>query len=521
MAYDTRQKTSQQKGYDITGKMLRDYKLKSGTDPLNRSASHSEQMIREYGSNNMGQAVTTPTPPPQVATPLRDEASAMRDRLRMQITSEQQKLLAGRRTGDIARGSGTDTDSLTNIAALRRELAGYDRAATPGQRPNSPEANFMAGRDVANQAAKIMQGDLAAMEQKVYTMPPGPMRDAEVEKLRAFKSKTNEQFVKGNVLRPEDTGPPVPGSSSTGYYDALAEADKQTASQVASAGRDYDRRQNVLGFTKELTTKRLAEEQRARDVKDATFNAGMAGIRRPEDEFRMKQDAMAAEIANIQAKTGVSKAEAERIAAQTDVARDSISPTNPERRFTGLKADAMVSEINRRNNVMSGNARPQTPEEIEAARMNTAFAKESSGVTEQNAANAMKAASDFEAVTSFINGDGVAGSTFTGNADGATKASAQILNYAQSIADLAATDPQAARVAARDFYSSIKLPPSGKFEASRGAGNIAANMMIGLPTLGLGNVALEAAHRSNATARQRAADQMNQALALLKQIAGQ
>lgn len=519
MAYDTRQKTSQRQGYDITGKMLRDYEKLPG-----RGAASKPSDFKTLPGNN-SPAVMDKLSSPQVATPLQDDASSMRDRLRMQITNEQQGLLSNRRTGKVAKGSGTDTDSLANIAALRNELAGYERAARPRQNPNTPERNFMANRDVAGQAAKIMQGDLAAMEQKVYTMPPGPMRDAEVEKLRAFKDKTNQQFIKGNVLRPDDTGPPVPGSSSTDYADAMATAEGQTASQMAAAGRDYDRRQNVLGFTKELTTKRLAEEQRARDVKDATFNAGMAGIRRPEDEFRMKQDAMAAEIANIQAKTGVSKAEAERIAAQTDVARDSISPDNPERRFTSLKGDAMASEIARRNSVMSGNARPQTPEEIEAARMNTAFAKESSGVTEQNADNAMKAASDFEAVTSFINGDGVAGSTFTGNAEGATKASSQILNYAQSIADLAATDPQAARVAARDFYSSIKLPPSGKFEPARGIGNMAAHLATaigsGIPTLGMSNVALEAAHRSNATARQRAADQMNQALALLKQIAGQ
>ena len=30
MAYDTRQKTSQRQGYDITGKMLRDYKNRNG-----------------------------------------------------------------------------------------------------------------------------------------------------------------------------------------------------------------------------------------------------------------------------------------------------------------------------------------------------------------------------------------------------------------------------------------------------------------------------------------------------------
>ena len=501
----------------------------SQTDALNESAARSEQMaadVAKYavlggkvGTRANRLVNTGPATPP--IGPLQEESTAARDRLRMQIANEQRALLDARRAGKTVKGSEQDATSLANIAALRREYEGYSQAARPTQRPNTPENNFFASREASNQAAKIMQGDLAAMEQRVYTMPPGPAKDAELEKVRAFKSKTNEQFVRGNVLRPEDTGPAVPGSSPTGYYDALAEADKQTANQVASAGRDYDRRQNILGFTKDITAKRLAEEQRAKDMNTAVYNAGMAGIRRPEDEFKLKQDAMTAEIANIQAKTGVSRAEAERIAAQTDVARDSISPTNPDRRLKETQIDAMTSEIARRNKVASGELRPQTSEEIAAKREQDAYARETSGVTEQGQMNAMKAANDFESVSSFINSDGVAGSTFTGNADGAVKASSQILNYAQSLADLARTDPQAARVAARDFYSNIRLPSSGKFVPSRGAGNIAANMVVGLPTLGLGNVAMEMAHRSNAAARQRAADQMNNAIALLKQIAGQ
>ena len=502
---------------------------KAQNDELNASARRSEQMAAQVAQaaaigGNVGTRANRlvnagPATPP--TGPLQQESATARDRLRMQIANEQRALLDARRAGKMVKGSEQDATSLANIAALRREMAGYDSAARPVQAPSSPERNFMANRDVAGQAAKIMQGDLAAMEQRVYTMPPGPAKDAELEKIRAFKSKTSEQFVRGNVLRPEDTGPAVEGASATGYYDALATADKQTASQVAAASRDYDRRQNVLGFTKDITAKRLAEEQRTKDMTTAVYNAGMAGIRRPEDEFKMKQDAMAAEIANIQAKTGVSRADAEKIAAQTEVARESISPNNIDNRLKATQIDAMTSEMARRNKVASGELRPQTPEEIAAKREQDAYARETSGVTEQGQMNAMKAASDFESVSSFINSDGVAGSTFTGNADGAVKASSQILNYAQSLADLARTDPQAARVAARDFYSNIRLPSSGKFVPSRGAGNIAANMVVGLPTLGLGNVAMEMAHRSNAAARQRAADQMNNAIELLKQIAGQ
>jgi len=445
----------------------------------------------------------------------------------MQIATEQQKLLADRRAGKIARGDGTDTESLSNIAALRREMAGYDSAARPSQRPNSPEQNMMASRDAANQAAKIMQGDLAAMEQKVYTMPPGPMRDAEVEKLRAFKDKTNQQFIKGNVLRPEDTGPAVEGASPTGYYDALAEADKQTASQVASAGREYDRRQNVLGFTKELTAKRLAEEQRARDVKDATFSAGMAGIRRPEDEFRMKMDATAAEIAAIQAKTGVSKAEAERIAAQTDVARDSINEANPNRRLTNLQIEAASADLMRRNRVASGELGPQTPEEIATKREQTAYALESAGADE---APFMQASTQLQGAIG-----GPMGDSIVTDGPGALKASNVMLSTAQALRDAAQTPAgaEAAKVKARQLLAGMGVPASGQFTAGRSlassiAGGIAgvtaeaaAIPFGGLLTGGAPFRAAQAPFELDTNNKRKAAQNLNTTIALLKQIAGQ
>jgi hypothetical protein len=532
MAYDTRQKTSQQKGYDITGKMLRDYKLKSGTDPLNRSASRSEQMIREYGSNNMGQMVATPTPPPQVATPLRDESSAMRDRLRMQITSEQQKLLAGRRTGDIARGSGTDTDSLTNIAALRRELAGYDRAATPGQRPNSPEQNFMAGRDVANQAAKIMQGDLAAMEQKVYTMPPGPMRDAEVEKLRAFKDKTNQQFVKGNILRPEDTGPPVPGSSSTDYADAMSTAEGQTASQMAAAGRDYDRRQNVLGFTKELTAKRMAEEQRVKDAKTAQYEAGLAEVRRPQDEFRLRQDATNAEI---RAREAAVK-EADRKATRTDSLTDEQiasekwkrDPMNPINRGASAQADlygAQAAREMQRINRGGLNAQDMAEADVQFA---------NAGASDADIEGSMGALRD---VTTQIDNGKYVGTSITGNAEDGLRAVAKIGTVVQGLKSVAAVNPEKARAQARKMLAEMQQL-TGEDKSNSGllataAGGAAAGAAAGaigggvgaLPGAAIGGIAAVLARSArtgmNASQREKLVRDWNQMYSDLQQIAGQ
>lgn len=464
---------------------------KAQNDELNASAARSEKMARGIAeaaatggivgtrANRLVNAGPATTP----VGPLQGEASAARDRLRMQIATEQQKLLADRRAGKIARGDGTDTESLSNIAALRREMAGYDSAARPSQRPNTPEQNMMASRDAANQAAKIMQGDLAAMEQKVYTMPPGPMRDAEVEKLRAFKDKTNQQFIKGNVLRPEDTGPAVEGASPTGYYDALAEADKQTASQVASAGRDYDRRQNVLGFTKELTAKRMAEEQRARDVKDATFSAGMAGIRRPEDEFRMKQDVVTSEM---RARDAAIK-EAERKAASEDTltsekiatARWERDPQNPANRKTFAEASVLDAQATREIQRMK-NPNPSTKEEMETAMVSREFNTQQVGLTPQLEATAMQAASALASEMGGIGNDRYIGSMFTGNAEGGIKATAQMASFAQALEDLAKTDPQAAKNKARDFLANMPKRAAGTSQHAGGAGANTGLMLGGI-----------------------------------------
>ena len=469
-----------------------------------------------------------PTPP--VATPLKDEASSTRERLRMQIATEQQGLLAGRRAGTIARGGDTDATSLANIARLRQEMAGYDRAANPVQRPNTPEQNLNANRSVAGQAAGIMSRDLAAMEQKVYTMPPGPMRDAEVEKIRSFKGKIAEQVNTAGVLSPNEIGPSTPG-----YSDAMAQAESQTANQVAGAGRNYDRRQNELAFAKEQTAKRMAEEQRTRDVKDAAFNAGMATIRRPEDEFRMKQDAMAAEIADIQAKTGVSKAQAEKIAADTAVAQDTISDKNPARRLAGLQGDAMVSEMNRRNNVANGTARPQTPEEMAAARNKTAFAKEMAGADDESVNAFMQAATELKGAVGGPNSNAI-----VSNGAGALKASSVMLSTAQALKDLASNPDgaEAAQAKARQLLGGMGVPASGQFTSgssfmqSMGKGltgtiaavpSLAADVLTG-GEFGLterGIAASQIPFEMDTANKQRAAQNLNTTIALLKQIAGQ
>lgn len=514
MAYDTRQKTSQRQGYDITGKMLRDYKNRNGGSAMTPAKP----------------VATMSTQP--VATPLRDESSAMRDRLRMQIATEQQKLLADRRAGKIARGDGTDTESLSNIAALRREMAGYDSAARPSQRPNTPEQNMMASRDAANQAAKIMQGDLAAMEQKVYTMPPGPMRDAEVEKLRAFKDKTNQQFVKGNVLRPEDVGPAVPGSSSTDYADAMATAEGQTASQMAAAGRDYDRRQNVLGFTKELTSKRLAEEQRAKDAKTAQYEAGLAEVRRPQDEFRLRQDATNAEI---RAREAAVK-EAERKATRTDSLTDEQiasekwkrDPMNPINRGASAQADlygAQAAREMQRINRGGLNAQDMAEADVQFA---------NAGASDADVGGAMQALRD---VTTQVDDGKYVGTSITGNAEDGLRAVAKIGTVVQGLKSVAAVNPEKARAQARKMLAEMQQL-TGEDKSNSGllataAGGMAAGAAAGaigggvgaLPAAAIGGIAAVLARSArtgmNASQREKLVRDWNQMYSDLQQIAGQ
>jgi hypothetical protein len=464
---------------------------KAQNDEINAAARRSEQMAAQIAQaaaigGNVGTRANRlvnagPSTPP--IGPLQEESTAARDRIRMQIANEQRALLDARRAGKMVKGSEQDATSLANIAALRREYEGYSQAARPTQRPSSPENNFFASREASNQAAKIMQGDLAAMEQRVYTMPPGSAKDAELEKVRAFKSKTNEQFVRGNVLRPEDTGPAVPGSSPTGYYDALAEADKQTGSQVAAAGRDYDRRQNVLGFTKDITAKRLAEEQRTKDMTSAIYNAGMAGIRRPEDEFKMRQDAVTTEM---RARETAIK-DAERVANREDslseakvaAAKWDMDPTNPKNREASAKANVLDAQAMREMSKYKQGG-PATKEEMETAMIGREFNTQQVGLTPQLEATAMQAATALASEMGGIGNDQYIGSMFTGNAEGGIKATAQMASFAQALDDLAKVDPQAAKNKARDFLASMPKRAAGTSQHAGGTGANTALMLGGV-----------------------------------------
>lgn len=469
---------------------------------------------------------------PTVATPLRDEASSARDRIRMQIANEQRTLLDNRRTGKVAKGSGVDSDSLANIASLRRELAGYDSAARPVQAPSSPERNFMANRDVAGQAAKIMQGDLAAMEQRVYTMPPGPAKDAELEKVRAFKSKTNEQFVRGNVLRPDDVGPPVDGASATGYADAMSEAERQTGSQMAAAGRDYDRRGQALAFTKDITAKRLAEEQRTKDMDTAVYDAGMAGIRRPQDEFKLRQDAVTTEM---RAREAAIK-EAERRASRTDsLTEEQIAsekwkrdPLNPANRSSSAQADlygAQAAKEVQRINRGGLNAN-------DIAEADAQFAN--AGAGDADVEGALGALRD---VTTQVSDGKYVGTSVTGNADDGLRAVAKIGTVVQGLKNAAASNPDKARAQARKMLAEMQKltgeDKSGGGLLATAAGGALAGGAAGaigggvgaLPGAAIGGIAAVLARtmRSgmNQSQREKLVRDWNQMYSDLQQIAGQ
>lgn len=513
MAYDASQKTTPRKGYDIAGKMSRDY------------------MKRNGGAASMPMTeIVKPSAP--VATPLRDKAASARDRIRMQIANEQRSLLDNRRSGKVSKGSGVDSDSLANIAALRREMAGYESAARPSQAPSSPERNFMANRDVAGQAAKIMQGDLAAMEQRVYTMPPGPAKDAELEKVRAFKSKTNEQFVKGNILRPEDVGPPVPGSSPTDYAEAMTKAEGQTASQMAAYGRDYDRRQNILGFTKDITAKRLAEEQRTKDMTTAVYDAGMAGIRRPEDEFKLRQDAVTTEM---RAREAAIK-DAERRSSRTDAlteaqiaeAKWKMDPANPTNRSAAAQADvygAQAAKEMQRINRGGMNANDITE-------ANALF--DNAGAGDADVEGALGALRD---VTSQISDGRYVGTSVTGNAEAGIRAVSKIGTVVQGLKAAASSNPDKARAQARKMLAEMQQltganqPNTGLIGSA--VGGAAAGAAIGSVVPGVGTaigsavggigamLAQSLGANMNAGQRDELVRKWNQMYSDLQQIAGQ
>ena len=259
--------------------------------------------------------------------PERQSNIARADQLRAQIASEQQAMLAARR----ARGGSfrEDTAPLERIAGMRQELAQYERAATPGQpiRVKTPEENLATEQSLARQASDIMSKDVADLRAQVASMPAGPERDAQAERLRSLEFQQQQQGARAGALPAGAVGPQPMGASVGLSEQMLGEARARTERQQEAAPRVAARQQELADVAmregERLTGKRQDAEQQKADFARATREATLAGLSAPE---RMRQEAIATEQAKraaLTTKTGIeteeSKARVAKIMSEIGV----------------------------------------------------------------------------------------------------------------------------------------------------------------------------------------------------------
>lgn len=530
MALNTYMKSSKANEATIAERKKRDPRLES----INTwdAAVAKPQMAPAQTPAPTPQAQPSPEP---MGPSYTESALSQKRQLRNEIQYQQDMLRKDRMTKNLVQGSKDDADRLGNIHRLWAEYHAFEKAGAPVQQPGSVDSNFNSIRDASAQAAKIMQGDLAAMEQKVYTMPPGPQRDAEVEKLRAFKQRTNEQEVRGYALRPSDYGPPVPslpGNTTNAYGDIRTEAAKATRGQSAMVGRQQQMRQEAYNFANTIQDKRLAEEAQAKQVKDEVFSAGIGAIRRPQDEFKMRQDQQAAEAASLRQKQAsgekMTEAEVNKTNAQTDAAKYAIDPNNPSNKLASAQTDYVTGEMKRTANLRAGNGQPQTAEEMAANKAKRDFASEQVGLTPELESTAMQAASSIASEMGGLGGDRYIGSMFTGNASGGIKAASQMAAFAKALDDLSKIDPQAAKNKARDFLANMPRKAVGAGESFTAAttgmlgsvgGIAAAPFTMGLSLLATaGAAAQQSAQMLNNQDKLRVVSDLNRTREILERL---
>ena len=214
--------------------------------------------------------------------PERQSNIARADQLRAQIASEQQAMLAARR----ARGGSfrEDTAPLERIAGMRQELAQYERAATPGQpiRVKTPEENLATEQSLARQASDIMSKDVADLRAQVASMPAGPERDAQAERLRSLEFQQQQQGARAGALPAGAVGPQPMGASVGLSEQMLGEARARTERQQEAAPRVAARQQELADVAmregERLTGKRQDAEQQKADFARATREATLAGL---------------------------------------------------------------------------------------------------------------------------------------------------------------------------------------------------------------------------------------------------
>lgn len=300
--------------------------------------------------------------------PERLSARNRADQLRAQIASEQQAMLKARR----ARGGSftEDADQLQRIAGMRQELAQYERAGQPIQqiKVKTPEENLATEQNLARQASDIMSKDVEDLRTQVSTMPAGPERDAQAERLRSLEYQQQQQAARAGVLGAGAVGPQPMGASVGLAEQMMGEAQARTQRQREAAPRVAARQQELADVAmregERLTGKRQDIEQQQKDFAEATRKAALSELSAPE---RMRQEAIATEQAKraaLTAETGI----------KTEESKARVAKIMSETKMTEAQAKAFDSQLS----VMADNAKldmQMKQNQVEAGKIANAYNK--------------------------------------------------------------------------------------------------------------------------------------------------
>lgn len=489
------------------------------------------------------------------------DARAKAMALRQQIADEQAQMLRDRHHRGLtytkmpqifARDAALTDDSekdpqtvaMQRIDALRQELNAYERAGQQDKfRIRTPQSNFEMQRDLAKQASDIMAKDVANMESQIAAMPEGPAKDAQAEKLRALKFQQQEQFRKANVMEPDAVGPVAPGVQPGDYQEAMKEAGAATERQQ-KAGPELmkfagDLSAMNMARGQELEQGRLAQEQRAKDMQKARYEASMAELTAPERirALGIKQGESAigrteAETRKIEAETGTIAGREAREDKKLDAAiKESQAKVDGEiARTEGINVENSLKKIEVEN------AKARQPIQAELDKINLEIAKtnaeaqkqfggltpemqarkdaltqqgiQKAGVTEEKFARTME---NFTKLKQFIggwNGKTLTGTTWTNDPAGSKELARQIEDMAMSMKDASKFDKEFIRTKARELLAGA--PEVADY------GWTAGSLVTGAVTGGL----MPAVRESNRPELKATFLRIQNAMNILKELAG-
>ena len=422
-----------------------------------------------------------------------------RAQIRQQIANEQQAMLKARRVRGGSYGDGGDATALERIAGMRQELAQFDQAAglAAQGRVKSPEENLVGEQDLAKQASSILEQDASNLRESIRTMPEGFEKQSAMAKLQDIESRQQQM-----------------SSRASGEPGMIEDAYARTERQRSMIQRNREIGEIAMLEGERIRSKRVEGEQTKKQIEEATKQAALAQISRPEREFGLTKEKFDSEIRNINSMISSRDAssqlaqkrlefdqsqEANRQAWMKSAFDYANDPNNPEFKKKVAEASKTTSEAAvidfelKRRMRMAGEG--MTPQEIEQKQIVENATLDRLGLRKQDGSGLMQSAivEGSKLAAEFgIDGRSYVGSSFTGNAEGGVKAVMVLESFANGMEQLNKTNPELAKIMANEFLGSL---PSSMGRNIEGTGSsFASKLSFGIPPLG---IALAIAQVSN------------------------